>query len=74
MMIYMILITKLADLLMLDAIFLQSVAFTFSFDHSNSMALILITLLYERKLINKETFENIIRHKGNNSLITNTVN
>ena len=32
MMIYMILITKLADLLMLDAIFLQSVAFTFSFD------------------------------------------
>jgi len=31
-MIYMILITKLADLLMLDAIFLQSVAFTFSFD------------------------------------------
>ena len=32
MMIYMILITKLADLLMLDAIFFQGVAFTFSFD------------------------------------------
>ena len=36
MMIYMILITKLADLLMLDAIFLQSVAFTFSFDHARN--------------------------------------
>ena len=32
MMIYMILITKLTDLLMLDAIFFQGVAFTFSFD------------------------------------------
>lgn len=38
MMIYMILITKLADLLMLDAIFLQGVAFTFAFDHEKLSA------------------------------------
>lgn len=39
MMIYMILITKLADLLMLDANFLQGVAFTFAFDPFKSKGL-----------------------------------
>jgi len=46
MMIYMILITKLADLLMLDAIFLQSVAFTFSFDPGKPQSIIIPTLRY----------------------------
>ena len=49
MMIYMILITKLADLLMLDAIFLQSVAFTFSFDPEISAFLILLCVGFVHK-------------------------